>query len=55
MLGAVIGGWAEYASMALGIRALVILATAFYVGSWVCLALRPMSAGKERQHTAPQS
>jgi len=40
MLGAVVGGWAEYASMALGIRALVVLAAAFYVGSFVCLALR---------------
>jgi SAM-dependent methyltransferase len=40
MLGAVVGGWAEYASMALGIRALVILAAAFYIGSWVSLAAR---------------
>jgi SAM-dependent methyltransferase len=40
MLGAVVGGWAEYASMALGIRALVVVAAAFYVGSFVCLAPR---------------
>jgi SAM-dependent methyltransferase len=37
MLGAVVGGWAEYSSMALGIRALVLVAMAFYVGSYVCL------------------
>jgi SAM-dependent methyltransferase len=38
MLGAVIGGWSEYSSMALGIRALALLAFAFYLGSLVCLA-----------------
>jgi len=38
MLGAVIGGWAEYSTMALGIRALALLALAFYLGSLVCLA-----------------
>jgi hypothetical protein len=36
MLGAVVGGWAEYGSMALGIRALVVIAAAFYAGSFVC-------------------
>lgn len=41
MLGAVVGGWAEYTSMALGIRALVLLAMAFYLGSLVCLARAP--------------
>jgi hypothetical protein len=45
MLGAVVGGWAEYASMALGIRALVVLAMAFYAGSLVSLAARKVSAG----------
>jgi SAM-dependent methyltransferase len=38
LLGSVLGGWSEYASMAIGIRALVPLACAFYVGSLVCLA-----------------
>jgi SAM-dependent methyltransferase len=42
MLGAVVGGWTEYASMALGIRALVVLGMAFYVGSFVCLVLGQM-------------
>ena len=37
MLGAVVGGWAEYSSMAFGIRSLVLLATAFYVGSLISL------------------
>jgi SAM-dependent methyltransferase len=37
MLGAVVGGWAEYGSMALGIRALVGLAMVFYLGSFLCL------------------
>lgn len=37
MLGAVVGGWAEYSSMALGIRALVLVAMAFYAASYVCL------------------
>lgn len=37
MLGAVLGGWTEYASMALGIRALALLALVFYLGSLVCL------------------
>jgi len=56
MLGAVIGGWAEYSSMALGIRALVVLAAAFYVGSLLTLiwgsrsAVAPeVSAFDERQ------
>jgi SAM-dependent methyltransferase len=33
MLGAVVGGWAEYAVMAVGMRALVLLALAAYLGS----------------------
>jgi hypothetical protein len=36
MLGAVVGGWAEYIGMALGIRALLVLAMSFYLGSLVC-------------------
>lgn len=53
MLGAVIGGWAEYSSMALGIRALALLALAFYLGSLLCLArarsLPPCSAAASRK------
>jgi hypothetical protein len=37
MLGAVVGGWAEYSGMALGIRALVLVAMAFYAASFLCL------------------
>lgn len=44
MLGAVIGGWAEYSSMALGIRALVVVAAAFYVGSLLTLMWGSRSA-----------
>jgi len=40
MLGAVVGGWAEYSSMALGLRALVLLAMVLYAGSFICLAPR---------------
>jgi SAM-dependent methyltransferase len=38
LLGAVLGGWSEYTSMAVGIRALVPLACAFYMASLACLA-----------------
>jgi hypothetical protein len=40
MLGAVVGGWTEYASMALGIKALALLALVFYLGSLLCLTRR---------------
>ena len=43
MLGAVVGGWTEYASMALGIRALVVLAAAFYLASCACLVIRAIN------------
>jgi hypothetical protein len=39
MIGAVVGGWAEYGSMAFGIRALLVLAIGFYLGSFACLRL----------------
>jgi SAM-dependent methyltransferase len=35
MLGAVVGGWAEYAVMAVGMRALIFLALAAYLGSFL--------------------
>lgn len=46
LLGAVVGGTAEYLSLAYGIRFLNLLALAFYVGSAVCwhLARRTASA-----------
>ena len=37
ILGSVVGGWAEYGTMALGIRALVLLAAAFYAASLLLL------------------
>jgi SAM-dependent methyltransferase len=63
MLGAVVGGWAEYSSMALGIRALVLLAMAFYISSWICLRVwkrepravlfsSPSQAGGDKSGTA---
>jgi len=39
ILGAVVGGWVEYASMALGVRALLLLAALFYIGSGLLLWL----------------
>ena len=39
MLGAVLGGWAEYATMAVGIRALLLLALGFYAASALSLWL----------------
>jgi SAM-dependent methyltransferase len=38
ILGAVLGGWIEYATMALGVRALVVLAALFYALSLALLA-----------------
>ncbi len=35
ILGSVLGGWTEYATMAVGIRALALLALAFYLASWL--------------------
>jgi hypothetical protein len=43
MLGAAVGGWVEYSSMALGIRALLLMALAFYVASFICLAAGRMN------------
>ena len=39
MLGAVLGGWVEYATMATGIRSMVVLALGLYLASAVSLAL----------------
>jgi SAM-dependent methyltransferase len=35
ILGAVVGGWAEYSTMAVGIRGLALLALIFYLASWL--------------------
>jgi hypothetical protein len=47
ILGSVLGGWVEYASMAVGVRALVLLAGSFYLGSFLFLALARGRAGGE--------
>ncbi len=39
ILGSVLGGWIEYGTMALGLRALVLLAASFYLASLLLLAL----------------
>jgi hypothetical protein len=35
ILGSVVGGWAEYSTMMVGIRGLALLALAFYLASWL--------------------
>jgi len=53
MLGAVLGGWAEYATMAVGIRALLLVALAFYVASAISLRLAARRAGARHPQPAP--
>lgn len=53
MLGAVLGGWAEYATMAVGIRALLLLALAFYAAS--ALSLRLATRRASALHAQPAS
>jgi hypothetical protein len=48
ILGSVLGGWAEYASMAYGIRVLVLLALALYA----CSALALLASRGKAQSTA---
>jgi SAM-dependent methyltransferase len=48
MLGAVLGGWAEYSSMALGIRALALVALVFYAASGACLVRTLRAARRGR-------
>ena len=50
ILGSVLGGWIEYTTMALGIRALVLLAAGFYTLSLLLLvlALRPRRDASDR-------
>jgi hypothetical protein len=40
ILGSVLGGWIEYSTMALGMRALVVLAAGFYALSLLLLLRR---------------
>jgi hypothetical protein len=35
LLGSVVGGWTEYSTMAVGIRALALIALLFYLASWL--------------------
>lgn len=52
IMGSVLGGWTEYATMAVGIRALVLLAAAFYIISLLLLAKpRPLPTGAARLQT----
>jgi hypothetical protein len=37
IFGSVLGGWVEYATMAVGIRAMALLALVFYLASWLLL------------------
>jgi SAM-dependent methyltransferase len=50
ILGAVLGGWVEYGTMATGIRFMALLALALYAGSLLCLlvASRRLAAGARR-------
>jgi hypothetical protein len=47
ILGAVLGGWTEYGTMATGIRFMALLALALYAGSLLCLLAgsRRLAAG----------
>ena len=62
MLGAVLGGWAEYATMAVGIRALLLLALGFYAASALSLRLatrrasvhEPESVDEVGRHSEPE-
>lgn len=41
ILGAVLGGWVEYATMMTGIKTMVLLALALYLASMIALAIKP--------------
>jgi len=44
ILGSVVGGWTEYSTMAVGIRALALIALLFYLASWL---MQQRAAGPE--------
>ena len=52
ILGAVLGGWVEYGTMAFGMRHLVLVAAGFYLASLVLLLRR--SARPQRDANAPE-
>jgi hypothetical protein len=49
ILGAVVGGWAEYLTTAIGIRRMALLALAFYAASLVSL----VTARRKARATTP--
>ncbi len=49
-MGAVIGGLLEYSSMAVGIKALYLIAMLAYLGAWIGLA---REKGARRPRAAP--
>ena len=48
ILGAVLGAWAEYLTMATGIRFMALLALALYAGSLACLIVERQKFGEKR-------
>ena len=50
LIGATVGGFAEYLGMALGSNALSLIVVGAYLGSWVCLTL-----GSRRSERSPTS
>ena len=53
IMGAVLGGWVEYSTMAVGIRALVPLAGAFYALSLCLLLVRRTDEAAPAAELAP--
>jgi hypothetical protein len=54
ILGAVLGGWSEYATMATGIRFMALIALGLYLASFVCFLRLDRKAALEmaRSETA---
>jgi len=52
ILGAVLGGWSEYATMATGIRFMALIAFALYLASFLCLLA---SYGRQRTSTRSEA
>jgi SAM-dependent methyltransferase len=55
LLGALAGGLLEYASMALGFKALGLLALVLYAGSWLALQRRAAWTGRPRMAAEPRA
>jgi len=53
ILGAVLGAWAEYLTMATGIRFMALLALALYAASLAALILAHRASRRETAHSAP--